>query len=103
MHSALYAWMIPLEFRATGKAMKKNDVLARIAQEAQTYHLPADTALSAYADILAELAGRIDADDLEALIAIGTVLMRLPEPVTPAHPDSSEDDQWLRLVPSRPR
>lgn len=51
-------------------------MLARIAKEAQTYHLPADTALQAYADILSELAGRIDCDDLAALIAIGTVLIR---------------------------
>lgn len=36
--------------------MDRNDVLARIACEARTYHLPATTALDAYADILADLA-----------------------------------------------
>lgn len=56
--------------------MNKDDILARISREAQSYYLPAATALDAYVDILQELAGTLDSDDLEALIAIGTVLFR---------------------------
>lgn len=56
--------------------MSKTDILARIEREAATYHLPAATALDAFADILADLAGQIEPDDMSALIAIGTVLMK---------------------------
>jgi hypothetical protein len=86
-------------FRATGKTMDRNDVLARIAQEAQTYHLPAGTALRAYVDILVDLSDKLDHDDLEALIAIGTVLIRHAEPDTL---DKSAQEPRLRLVLQRP-
>ncbi|WP_321900145.1 hypothetical protein [Paraburkholderia heleia] len=60
--------------------MNKKDILARISHEAQSYHLPAATALDTYAEILAELASTLDSNDLEALIAIGTVLLRAVHP-----------------------
>jgi hypothetical protein len=80
--------------------MDSNDVRARIAQEAKTYHLPAGTALQAYADILADLSDRLDRDDLDALIAIGTVLIRHAEPDAL---DKPAEEPRLRLVLQRPR
>jgi hypothetical protein len=82
------------------KAMNRNEVLARIAREAQTYYLPAAIALDAYADILADLADKLDRDDLEALIAIGTVLMGQagPDPQ-----DAPAENKSPRLVLHRSR
>jgi hypothetical protein len=56
--------------------MNAQDVLGLIQRDAGSFHLSAGDALPVFAEILAELARRVSADDLTTLIAIGSVLHR---------------------------
>jgi len=56
--------------------MTAYDILRLIGHDAKSFHLSGADALPAFAEIVAELAGRITADDLTTLIAIGTVIYR---------------------------
>ena len=56
--------------------MTAHDILKLIEHDARSFHLRAADALNAFAEILAEFAGQISANDLMTLIAIGSVLYR---------------------------
>lgn len=67
--------------------MDVQDILKLIEHDARSFHLAATDALAAMAEILAELAGHINADDLTTLIAIGSVIYREAEPGRVRHHD----------------
>jgi hypothetical protein len=56
--------------------MTAYDILQLIRRDAESFHLSGSDALPAFAEIVAELSGRITAEDLTTLIAIGSVVYR---------------------------
>jgi hypothetical protein len=56
--------------------MTAYDILQLIRRDAESFHLSGSDALPAFAEIIAELSGRITAEDLTTLIAIGSVVYR---------------------------
>jgi hypothetical protein len=56
--------------------MTADNILRLIEHDAETFHLSGADALPAFAEIIAELSGRITAEDLTTLIAIGSVVYR---------------------------
>jgi hypothetical protein len=66
--------------------MTAQEILDLIEHDASSFRVAATDALEAFAEILAELATRISADDLTTLVAIGSVIYRDAN----AQPDAAE-------------